>query len=67
MNMLLVQRVARKAAHAEQGGFRLCVRADGADVGLAEAVDLHGANHGVAPAAPEQRKCSLVGHPAFGL
>jgi hypothetical protein len=41
------------------------VRADGADIGLTEAIGLHGANHRVTAAAPEQRKCTLVRHPAF--
>src|SRR3990167_9713798 len=49
----VVDAVARQAAHAEDRGLRLLVVADAGQIGLAPAVDLGRADHGVAATAPD--------------
>ena len=61
----MVDRVARRAAHAEQLRARLLRIADAGDVLVAEAIDLGGAHHHVAPPGPERdrRRCDRAASP----
>ena len=58
----VVDRVARRAAHADQLHLGLGVRADGRDVLVARAVDLARHHHHVAPARPHHVEDGAVGH-----
>ncbi|MNQ91184.1 hypothetical protein D3C85_1065530 [compost metagenome] len=65
----VVDAVARQAAHAEDRGLRFLVVADAGQIGLAPAVDLGRANHGVAATAPhalehplEAQVTGILGH-----
>ena len=58
----VVDRVARRAAHADELHLGLGVRADGRDVLVAGAVDLARHHHHVAPARPHDVEDGAVGH-----
>ena len=59
----VIDRVARKAAHAEERRLRPRGVADHADVALPVAIDLHGSDHRVTTTAPQQVEGARVRHP----
>src|SRR5262249_50754232 len=63
----MVYRVAGKTPYSEHGRFRPRVIADDADVGLPEAIDLHGRDHRVPLSTPERREHTVVIRQAFEL